>query len=139
MESQSPPFELGPGLRIIPLSRTPHLPPHMTQWLGDSRGHWEGNTLVVETTNLSAKRELRGSADGLHVTERFTRTAADTLLYRFTASDPDTWVESWTAEVPMHPLDGALYEYACHEGNRSMENMLRAARKLDATPPNSPR
>lgn len=131
--------ELGPGLRIIPLDRRPHLPAHMTQWLGDSRGHWEGDTLVVDTTNVSARRELRGSTDGLHVVERFTRTAADMLTYRFTASDPTTWVEPWTAEIPMHPLDGSLYEYACHEGNRSMESVLRAARTLEAAPPDSPR
>lgn len=131
--------ELGPGLRIIPLDRKPHLPGHMTQWLGDSRGHWEGNTLVVDTTNVSSKRELRGSTDGLHVVEHFTRTAADMLMYRFTASDPSTWVEPWTAEIPMRPLDGELYEYACHEGDRSMESMLRAARKLEAEQPGSPR
>ena len=131
--------ELGPGLRIIPLDRRPHLPTHMTQWLGDSRGHWEGDTLVVETTNVSARRELRGSTDGLHVVERFTRTANDTLMYRFTASDPGTWVDSWTAEVPMRPLDGALYEYGCHEGNRSMESMLRAARKAESVQTGSPR
>ncbi len=131
--------ELGPGLRIIPLNRTPHLPQHIAQWLGDSRGHWEGDTLVVETTNVSARRELRGSTDGLHVVERFTRSAADALTYRFTASDASTWVEPWTAEVPMHPLDGALYEYACHEGNRSMESILSAARKSEAASTDRPR
>jgi hypothetical protein len=124
-------IEMGGGVRIIALDGRPHLPPSVTRWLGDSRGHWEGDTLVVETKNISPRREWRGSSSGLTLVERFRRTTDGLLLYQFTATDPATWVEPWSAEVPMTPLDGLLYEYACHEGNRSLEHILRAARKAE--------
>ena len=123
--------EMGGGLRIIPLDGRPHLPSAVTRWLGDSRGRWDGDTLVVETTNVSPKREWRGSSSGLRLVERFQRAPDGLLLYQFTATDPATWVEPWSAEIPMTTLDGLLYEYACHEGNRSLEYVLRAARKAD--------
>jgi hypothetical protein len=124
--------EMGDGVRIIPLDGRPHLPAHVAQWFGDSRGRWEGDTLVVETTNFSDKRDFRGSTDRLRLIERFKRTSQDLLLYEFTAEDPTTWSAPWTAEIPMQPLGGLLYEYACHEGNRSLGNILRAARAADA-------
>ena len=123
--------EMGGGVRIIPLDGRPPLPASVTRWLGDSRGRWEGDTLVVDTANVSPKREWRGSSSGLRLVERFRRTPEGLLLYQFTATDPGTWVEPWSAEIPMTPQRGLLYEYGCHEGNRSLEHVLRAARKAD--------
>ena len=116
--------------RIIPIDGKPHLPESVRQWNGDSRGRWEGDTLVVETTNFSPKSEYQGAAGGLHLTERFTRVAADTLMYRVTLADPTTWETPWTAELPLHDRgsDEALFEFACHEGNVSIVGMLRTAR-----------
>jgi hypothetical protein len=85
--------------------------------MGDSRGRWEGATLVVDTINFSEKVNYRGSSENLHLVERFTRTADDTLLYRFTVEDPTTWTRPWSAEVDMTKIPGLMYEYACHEGN----------------------
>jgi hypothetical protein len=124
-------IEMGNGVRIIPLDSRPHLPSSIRQWLGDSRGRWEGDTLVVETTNVSDKRDTRGSAGGLHVVERFTRSSEDMLMYRFTVDDPAAWTEPWSGEIPMRPLDGLIYEYGCHEGNRSLANVLSGARATD--------
>ena len=118
--------------RIIPIGDQPHLPEDIRQWNGDSRGHWEGDTLVVETTNFSPKSHYRGAADGLHLVERFTRTGPDTLAYRVTLTDPETWASSWTAEVPLQRRDQPIYEFACHEGNYSIVGMLRTARLEDA-------
>ena len=114
--------------RLIPLDDRPHLPEQIRQWNGDSRGHWEGDTLVVETQNFSRKSYFRGSTDGLHLVERFSRTGPDTLTYRVTLSDPTTWAEPWTVEVPLQRRDQAIYEFACHEGNHSIEGMLKTAR-----------
>jgi hypothetical protein len=114
--------------RIIPLDGRPHLPQDVRLWLGDSRGHWEGNTLVVDTTNFTEKTHYRGSDENLHLVERFTRTGPGAILYQFTVDDPTAFSKSWTAEIPMLATAGPLYEYACHEGNRGMENMLRNAR-----------
>lgn len=116
--------------RIIPIDGKPHLPGSVRQWNGDSRGRWEGDTLVVETTNFSPKSEYQGAAAGLHLTERFTRVAPDTLMYRVTLADPTTWETPWTAELPLHDRgsDEALFEFACHEGNVSIVGMLRTAR-----------
>jgi hypothetical protein len=100
--------------------------------VGDSRGHWAGNTLVVDTTNYSDKIGFRGAAENLHVTERFTRVDADTIRYEFTVDDPTTWTQSWSAEIPMKRMQGPLYEYACTEGNYGLANILRAARVADA-------
>jgi hypothetical protein len=117
--------------RIVPLDGRPHLPATVRQWMGDSRGHWEGNTLVIETTNFSSKANFRGSADGLRLVERFTRVDADTIDYRFTVEDPTTWTKPWTVAIPLVRSEGQIYEYACHEGNRAMQNILHEARALE--------
>jgi hypothetical protein len=109
-----------------------HAPAHVRKWLGDSVGHWEGDTLVVETTNFSDKTRFRGSTDNLKVTERFTRVDANTLKYRFTVEDPKTWERPWTGEYTWPITQDHLYEYACHEGNYAMENILRGARLREA-------
>lgn len=114
--------------RIIPLDGRPHLPDSVRQWNGDSRGYWEGDTLVVETRNFSLNSYFRGSADGLRLVERFTRTDSETLAYELTFTDPTTWVSPWTAEIPLKRRSGPLYEFACHEGNYSLLGMLRTAR-----------
>jgi len=115
-------------VRIIPTDGSPHLPANVRQWMGDSRGHWEGDTLVVDTTNFTDKTAFRGSSENLHVVERFQRAGVDTILYQFTVDDPSTWTHSWSAEVPMTRIDGPLFEYACHEGNYGMRNNLSGAR-----------
>jgi hypothetical protein len=114
--------------RIIPLDARPHLSNKIRQWLGDSRGRWEGRTLVVETTNFTDKTNFRGSGENLHVVERFTRVDEDTLLYQFTVDDPQSFTRPWSAEIPMKRAAGPLFEYACHEGNYSMENTLSTVR-----------
>jgi hypothetical protein len=119
-------------MRIVPLDGRPHLPPTLRQWLGDSRGHWEGSTLVVETTNFSPKRLFMGlSADSVRVTERLTRTGAGTLDYQFTVDDPTRWTKPWTAVLPISRTDGLIYEFACHEGNYGLRNILSTARALE--------
>jgi hypothetical protein len=115
-------------VRIIPLDGRPHVGPNIRQYLGDSRGHWDGNTLVVDTTNFSDRAAFRGASENLHVIERFTRVDADTILYEFMVDDPTTWTRSWKAELPMSKIQGPIYEYACHEGNFDMVNNLTAAR-----------
>jgi hypothetical protein len=120
--------------RIIPVGTGPHLPATVRQWLGDSRGHWEGNTLVVETTNFTD--EARGSTfqyatRNMTLVERFTRVSDRTIDYQFTVSDPETWTRPWTAKLPWNRIDGLIYEYACHEGNLGLEHMLSAARAAD--------
>ncbi|PYS35123.1 MAG: hypothetical protein DMG14_27710 [Acidobacteria bacterium] len=114
--------------RIIPLSVRPHLPQNVRQWFGDSRGRWEGNTLVVETTNFTDKTNFRGSGQNLRLIERFTRVDPDTLLYQFTVDDPQSFQRPWSAEIPMKRAKGPIFEYACHEGNYSIVNTLSAAR-----------
>jgi hypothetical protein len=115
--------------RIIPIDGArPHLGQSIRKWNGDSRGHWEGNTLVVETTNFNDRVRFRNSTTALRVVERFTRVDADTITYTFTVEDPATWTKPWTAEVPMMKTTGPIYEYACHEGNYGLANILRAAR-----------
>lgn len=105
-----------------------HLPKNIRLWLGDSVGHWEGDTLVVDTTNFTDKTRFRGSSPDLHVIERFTREDAHTLLYRFTIDDPKTWTKSWTGEYSWPESKGPIYEYACHEGNYAMTDILKGAR-----------
>jgi hypothetical protein len=105
-----------------------HMPPNVRRWLGDSIGRWDGDTLVVDTTNFSDKTRFRGSSENLHVVERFTRVDAKTLRYQFTIEDPTTWTRPWTAEYTWPVTTGMVYEYACHEGNYAMENILRGAR-----------
>ena len=127
--------------RIIPLDGRPHMPPTVRQWHGDSRGHWEGQTLVVDTTNFSAKSFFIGSSDALHVVERFTRVADDRIDYEITASDPGTWVQPWTAVVQLRQSHDRMYEYACHEGNYDvMVDMLSgaSAAKENAAAPAAP-
>jgi len=121
--------------RIIPLDGRPHLPKGSGQWMGDSRGHWDGNTLVVDTVNFSEKANFRGSAEGLHLVERFTRTSATTIDYRFTVDDPATWTKPWTVALPLVSNDGEIYEYACHEGNRGLANILSQARSAERSAP----
>ena len=118
-------------VRIIPLDVRPHLPRNVRQWMGDSRGHWEGDTLVVETTNLNGKNPFRGSSENMRVTERFTRVDAGTILYKFTVDDETTWARSWTAELPMRKTVGPIFEHACHEGNYGLYNTLVGARLED--------
>jgi hypothetical protein len=118
--------------RIIPTDGRPHLPSTVRQWMGDSRGHWEGDTLVVDTTNFSDRTAFRGSSENLHVVERFTRVDSDTVKYEFTVSDPSTWEKSWSGEVLMSKIDGPIFEYACSEGNYGMRNNLTGARADEA-------
>lgn len=116
-------------LRIIPLDRRPHLPRGIRQWVGDSRGRWEGRTLVVETTNLHESLSIAGfPAGNVRVVERFTRTEADSIDYQFTIDDPTTWTKPWTAAVPITKANGEIYEFACHEGNYGLMNILKGAR-----------
>jgi hypothetical protein len=121
-------IEMIHDVRLIPLAARPHLPEQIQQWLGDSVGRWEGETLVVDTTNFTDRTTVRGSGERLRVTERFTRIDEDTLLYQFTVDDPQSFTRPWSGEIPMKKVEGPIFEYACHEGNRSMENILRAAR-----------
>ena len=109
-----------------------HAPPAIRKWMGDSVGRWDGDALVVDTTNFTSKTRYNGSGEQLHVVERFTRTDANTILYRFTVEDPETWDKSWTGEYPWKSTDEKLYEYACHEGNYSLGGMLRGARQKEA-------
>ena len=115
-------------VRVIPLDGTPPLVEGLRQLSGDSRGHWEGKTLVVETANFEARRDWRGSTEGMRLVERFTRVDADTLEYEFTVTDPETWDAPWTVNLPMRRNEFQMFEYACHEGNYSMEAMLGGAR-----------
>jgi hypothetical protein len=115
-------------VRIVPLDGRAHLSSAIRQWMGDSLGHWEGDTLVVDTTNFTDKTHVRGSDRNLHVVERFTRTGADTIRYRFTIDDPTAFTKPWTGEIAMSRAPGPIYEYACHEGNYSLASMLAGAR-----------
>ena len=118
--------------RIIPLDGRPHLPPSVRQWSGDSRGRWEGKTLVVDTTNFSPKSYYMGSAENLHLVERFTRIAPDTIHYQITVDDSTTWTKPWTAVILLKHSEEKVYEFACHEGNEPMFGMLSAARAQEA-------
>ncbi len=121
-------IEMIHDFRIIPLDGRPHLPGNIRQWMGDSRGHWEGNTLVVDTTNFNEKNPFRGSDRNLHLIELFTRVDAETIIYRFTLDDSTAFTKPWSGEVPMTRTPGPIYEYACHEGNYGMANILSGAR-----------
>jgi hypothetical protein len=127
--------EMGNKARIIPLDGRPHLPQSVSQWNGDSRGHWEGKTLVVDTTNVrfNDKSHFGVNYDGLtdqnfRLTERFTRTAADTITYQATVNDPTVYTKPWTIEIVMSKSEDPLFEYACHEGNYGMFGILSGAR-----------
>ena len=126
--------------RIVPLDSRPTLDGGVRLWSGDSRGYWDGDTLVIESTNFNAKRKwipLAGVGGGVYTTEHMTlverlrRLDDDTLEYTFTVTDPETWSRPWTASMPMQRTDQPLYEYACHEGNYSMEGILAGARVLE--------
>ena len=123
--------EMVHNVRVIPLDSRSHLPSGLRQWVGDSRAHWEGETLAIETTNFLGETSLSGSSANLHLVERFTLVDRDTLLYDFTVTDPTTWSHPWTAQVEMTRSDYPLHEYACHEGNYSMPSSLRGARILE--------
>ena len=119
-------------VRLIPLDGRPHISPRVRLWNGDARGWWEGDTLVVETLNFSAKSDFQGAREGLHLIERFTRVEEERLDYRFTVSDPTVWQRPWSAALPFTPANGPIFEYACHEGNYSIVTTLRAHRLRDS-------
>ena len=118
-------------VRVIPLDGRPHLPPTIRSWMGDSRGRWEGNTLVVDTTNFNDQASFRGSTSNLHLIERFTRVDADTLNYEFTLDDSKAFARPWTAMIPTTRIDEPIFEYACHEGNYALAGMLSGARAAE--------
>jgi hypothetical protein len=118
--------------RVIPLDGRPHLSAGIPQWDGNSRGHWEGDTLVVDTAGFSPKSDMMGSSSGLHLTERFTRVAPDVLQYDVTMTDPQTWTQPWTVRLNLQRSAEPLLEYACHEGNLAMRGILAGARKAEA-------
>ncbi len=125
----------GGGYRSIPLDGRPHLPPHIRQWLGDSVGHWEGDTLVVDTTNFTDQTSFQGSSEQLRLVERFTRVADDLLRYEITVEDPTVWTQHWTMELAPTLQDNTenlIFEAACHEGNYSLTTMLAGARLEEA-------
>jgi hypothetical protein len=117
--------------RIIPLDGRPHTGQNIRQWLGDSVGHWENDTLVVDTTNYSPKSDFRGSHENLHVVERFTRVSPERIDYEITVNDPTTWTKPWTAMIPLKLSHEDIYEYACHESNEGMVGILSGARALE--------
>ena len=114
--------------RIIPLDGRPHAGGNIRNWLGDSRGRWEGDTLIVDTTNFSPKSNFRGAGENLHLVERFTRVSADTLRYEFTVDDSTTWVKPWSVMIPLKQSRAPMYEYACHEGNLGLAGILAGSR-----------
>ena len=126
--------ELIHDARLIPLDGRAHLDPAIRQWHGDSRGRWEGDALVIETTNYSDQASLRGASRNSHVTERLERVGPETIEYTVTYDDPDTWERPWTLMIPLRKstAEDALFEYACHEGNYAMEGILAGARAEEA-------
>ena len=117
--------------RVIPVDGRAHLSSSIRQYQGDSRGHWQAGTLVIETTNFLRETSFRGSSSNLRLTERLTRVDADTLMYEFTVYDPQTWTKPWSVSVPMTKINEPIYEYACHEGNYAMRNILSGARAAE--------
>ena len=125
--------EINHHTRVIPTDGRPHIPQNIRQWQGDSVGRWEGNTLVVDTTNFTGlAANYRGSGEKLHLVERFTRVSDEAIIYQFTVEDPTTWAKPWTAEIPMTKTQGPVYEFACHEGNTMISNILQGARVEEA-------
>jgi hypothetical protein len=125
-------YEMIHETRVVPIGSQPPLNDRMRQWLGDARGHWEGDTLVVESTHFTDRTSYRGAGAGLRLVERFTRVDGDDLRYEVTVDDPTTWTMPWTAALNMKPQAQGMFEYACHEGNNSMRNMLSAARAAES-------
>lgn len=123
--------EMNHSVRLIPTDGSPHPPASIRQWRGDSRGRWEGNSLVIDVTNFDPRNPFRGSGDKLHVIETFTPVDPDTILYRFTVEDPSTWDKPWTGEIAWSRVEGPIYEFACHEGNYDLRNTLRVARAAE--------
>ncbi len=117
--------------RMISLDGRPHVAKNIREWMGDSRGHWEGNTLVVDTTNFTPEYSFRGSDANMHLTERFTRESPEVIRYEFTVDDPTAFTKPWTARIPMNKTHGPIYEYACHEGNYAMTDILAGARDAE--------
>lgn len=117
--------------RIIPLDGHPHVSSAIREWMGDSRGHWDGNTLVVDTTNFSSAYSFRGSDANLHLTERFTRVSPEVIDYEFTVDDPTAFTKPWTARIPLNKTTERVYEYACHEGNYALTDILAGARAAE--------
>ena len=120
--------EMVHDFRVIRTDGSPHLPSRFRFWLGDPRGHWEGKTLVVDTTNYNGKVRFRGSDENLHVIERFTSVKPDEILYQFRVEDPTAFERPWAGEIPLHATPGPIYEYACHEGNYGLTGVLAGAR-----------
>jgi hypothetical protein len=119
-------------VHVIPTDGRPHTDSKIREWFGDSVGHWEGDTLVVDTINFNDRPPVgNGASENVHVVERFTRTGPDTIMYQWTVSDPSTWETSWSGEFPLGRMDGQMYEYACQEGNYGMANILSGARATD--------
>lgn len=118
-------------VRLVPLDGSPHPPASVQSWQGDSRGHWDGDTLVVDTTNYKSGAFM-GATETLHTVERFTRTSQGVLQYQITIDDPATWTRPWTLMIPLRHTDELMYEYACHEGNIAMMGMLKGARLQEA-------
>src|SRR5688572_29652741 len=114
--------------RINPIDGRPHAAAAVRSWLGDSRGRWEGDVLIVDTTNFNGKTSFRGADQNLHLVERFKRADRDTLLYEFTVDNPTAFTRPWSAAIPMTRSDDRIFEYACHEGNHALVNILRGAR-----------
>ena len=118
--------------RIIPLDGRSHINDRIRLWLGDSRGYWDGDTLVVTTKNFTPHTAFRGTTENLVLTERFTRTTQEGLLYEYTVDDPATYAASWSTALEMRKTEDSIFEYACHEGNLAMMLMLRGARLQEA-------
>jgi len=124
-------YEMIHDTRVVPISTAPHAGPKFRAYFGDSRGHWEGDTLVVDVTNFSGKMAYRGSSDALHLVEKYRRIDKDTLRYEVTVDDPHTWTRPWTAALDLRRQPAGMFEYACHEGNYSMLNILTGSRAAD--------
>jgi hypothetical protein len=115
--------------RLIPTDGPrPHAPPSIRAYMGDARGHWLGDTLVIDTTNFIGKNDFLGSDENLHLTERLTRTSADTILYEFTVNDPTAFTKPWSGEIPLTKTQEGIFDYECHEGNYSIVDILSGAR-----------
>ena len=124
-------YEMIHDTRIIPIGAASHVGSSLRQFLGDSRGHWEGDTLVVDATNFTSRTPYRGSSEGLHLVERFRRIDPETVRYEVTVEDPRTWTRPWTAALDLRRQRAGMFEYACHEGNYAMLNILKGARAAD--------